>query len=174
MSLVDNGCYKQIKGAVLAGLLLVATHGSVYAHSYFVSPSGNDSDDGQSPASAWRSLDRGNQLSILVAGDVVNVLPGTYTYTRSMALTTDGSTGSPIVYRRFGTDEAVIDASDKDVEVVSVSGDHVVIDGLTLTNGQRDGILVSGDFSTILNCSIYHSFGGCRVFDSWEHDLKYQ
>ena len=59
-------------------VLLVAFSGAANATVYWVSPSGNDSNNGLDSTTAWTTIDRGDQLAVLLPGDTINVLPGTY------------------------------------------------------------------------------------------------
>ena len=60
--------------SLILSVLAAATPAAATA--YYVSPAGDDANDGTSAAKAFRSIDRAAKLA--KAGDVVNILPGTY------------------------------------------------------------------------------------------------
>jgi hypothetical protein len=70
------------------------------SRTYHVKPDGDDSADGLSLETAWRSIANGDQKGILAPGDVVLVEPGTYpAVTISKCC---GMQGLPITYRANG------------------------------------------------------------------------
>jgi hypothetical protein len=77
---------------------------------YYVNTQGNDSNDGISIATAWRSINKVNQVRLL-KGDVVRFQGGA-TFSGSINLTTDdrGTTTEPIVITSYGTGRALVNA----------------------------------------------------------------
>src|SRR5688572_8201042 len=75
--------------------ILLLLHFTNVANSttYYVSTSGNNSNNGLSPATAFLTLQYASNK--VVAGDTVNVQPGTYT---GFYHTTSGTALSPIVF----------------------------------------------------------------------------
>lgn len=57
-------------------LLILLAASPAFAATYYVSPSGSDSNNGTSEASAFRTIQKG--ANVARAGDTVTVLPGTY------------------------------------------------------------------------------------------------
>lgn len=127
---------------------------------YYVSPTGDDSQDGSSVDNAWESIDRGDQLGVLLPGDTVNVVPGTYPIASTIALTSPGTATDPIVYRKHGEGVVEIDMGGANDEILSVEGNHTHLSGLTLVNCGRHGIWLLGD-----SCII-------REFDISEYGLQ--
>ena len=62
--------------AVVVAIALSLLTAPAHAVVRYVSPSGNDSNTGLSPGTAWATIGRAN--STLAAGDVCVVAPGTY------------------------------------------------------------------------------------------------
>ena len=63
-------------------------------------PLGNDANDGTSPQTPWATLTKANAGR--VAGDCVNLAPGTYNLTDEVAITAGGNASTPtgyVVYR---------------------------------------------------------------------------
>ena len=92
------------------GLLLPL---QAWAATYYVSPNGSDSNAGTSASSAWRTIDRVNQLgSSLQGGDQVLFQRGGV-YRGKLVIMNSGSTGNPIVVGAYGQgDDPVIAGSD--------------------------------------------------------------
>ncbi|MFH1312628.1 MAG: right-handed parallel beta-helix repeat-containing protein [Candidatus Eisenbacteria bacterium] len=132
--------------------------------SYYVSPSGDDDNDGLTPGTAWISLDRGDQLAVLAPGDTVNVLPGTYHPGRRSWLTSSGNAASPVTYRKLGEGAAVFEMNWIAESVLLVDGDHVVIDGLETTESGHHGMYIRGDSCVVTNCYVHtNAWDGVNV-----------
>ena len=72
-----------MKKLALTFLLVCVGITNSYATNYWVSPTGNDANNGLDSTTAWAKIDRGDDLSILVAGDTVKLMPGMYTIVSS-------------------------------------------------------------------------------------------
>jgi hypothetical protein len=111
----------------------------VFGRTYVVSPGGNDSNAG-SIAAPWRTLSKAN--AALTAGDTVLVRSGLYH--ERIVPARSGSSGSPIVYRSFPGESVVVDGlDDTDLNLVTVAGSWVTIEGFTFRN--QDFFDVPGD-----------------------------
>jgi hypothetical protein len=84
--------YRRI--AAWAALALALTSGSASAATYYLSPSGSDSNAGTSPGSPWATINKAN--TALRAGDVVII--GNGTYTQQINPTTNGTSSGRITY----------------------------------------------------------------------------
>ncbi len=122
---------------------------------YYVSPSGDDDNNGLDSTTAWLSIDNGDQKGLLGPGDTVNILPGTYFPASSIQLKTNASGELPIVYRKYGAGSAVIDANDQSNRILLVEGNHAFVEGLEFTNTQEHAIELKADSCTIKQCSIH-------------------
>ena len=89
-------------------MAIIALWQPLGAVNYWVSPDGDDSNDGLDSTTAWATVDNGDILGVLAPGDTVNVLPGFYENERDLNLTTSGTGISPIVYRKYGAGDAVL------------------------------------------------------------------
>ncbi len=102
-----------VVSVVLIALLMIAQL-SGFAATYYVSPTGNDASNGLTTAAAWATIDNGDRNSLLHAGDVVLVQPGTYNPAIQKVTTDDlpgwnisfrhcsGAAGNPITYKANG------------------------------------------------------------------------
>ncbi len=94
--------------------LLVIAQLSGFAATYYVSTTGSDANNGTTTATAWKTIDNGDRNSLLHAGDVVLVQPGTYNPAIQKVTTDDlpgwnisfrncsGTSASPITYKANG------------------------------------------------------------------------
>jgi hypothetical protein len=106
--------------------------------SWYASPGGSDANNGRSPSTP---VTLPGVLAKPVAGDVVCILPGTYTLPQSLFLTRSGTPGAPIVYKGFGG-QAILrrDPSGVSTQMIQVTASYVDIRGLTF-----DGSLIAGN-----------------------------
>lgn len=82
------------------------------AHCYYLSAAGNDQNNGLSPATAWRSLDRLKHL-VFKPGDRI-LLEGGATFYGQLLIgeQSAGDAANPVVVTTFGVGRATIDAGD--------------------------------------------------------------
>ncbi len=111
------------------------------AKTYYVSPDGNDTADGLSLATAWQTL---RQVSLAVcAGDTVLLQPGKYY--DALAPIHGGKPGQPIIFRKNGPGQVIIDGQDVLFQLLNMQDlQHLEVDGLTFINpekGCRKGII---------------------------------
>ncbi len=137
-------------------LLLLATNVALPVN-YYVSTTGNDDLEGTTEETAWASIDNGDQKGILLPGDTVNILNGTYTITSKIDLTSNGAPHAPIVYLNYEDKAVVLDADSAGLVIIESNGNHVVIKGLQLQHTSDQGIHVKGDSTRIIGCYVHHT-----------------
>ncbi len=103
---------------------------------YYVSTSGNDSNNGTSPTTAWATLQHANDVG-RSAGDCVNVEPGTYA--KGVVINSGGNYASKtgyVVYRCTKMDACVItnenSAFEWNYSAQPMRGNFIIIDGFTM------------------------------------------
>ncbi len=135
---------------------IIVTHDCIEAggSTYYVSPTGDDSQGGTSVDDAWESIDRGDQLGILQPGDTISIVPGAYTASSTITLTTSGTPAGPIVYRKHGEGTVEIDMGGVNDEILAIEGSHTQLTGLTLTNCGRHGLQLLGDSCVVTEFNI--------------------
>ncbi len=126
------------------------------AHTYYVSPTGSDGNDGLTPATAWATIDKGDRDNVVVPGDVVNILPGTYTLTTGGDGPTfanrSGTANRPITYQAYGG-SVQVDATPLPGGASRIYASYIVLDGLHFKGGIY-GLYVGGSVgSEVKNCS---------------------
>ena len=123
------------------------------AATFYVSDSGNDFNDGTSTEKAWKSIDNGEKLGILVPGDTV-VASGTFN--TSVALgSTSGTASAPITYR--GNNASIIAPSGAaGITISGASAKYIVVDGFDISGGQF-GVRCNSSASniTVKSCFIH-------------------
>ena len=87
-------------------LVATLTGSSLGAQSYYVSNSGSDSNNGTSPATAWKTLGQVNTQS-LNAGDTVYLQRGGV-WNEALIPPSSGASGSPIAFDAYGTGPAPV------------------------------------------------------------------
>ncbi|HKK21274.1 MAG TPA: right-handed parallel beta-helix repeat-containing protein, partial [candidate division Zixibacteria bacterium] len=126
------------------------------ATNYYVSSTGSNSAAGLTPATAWLSIDNGDQsqLSVLMPGDTVNILPGTYVVSNTITLSSSGSPGSRIVYQKLGRGKVIVDLNNADKVAFYISASYSELHGIEITNSRKNGISLYGHFDIIADCFI--------------------
>lgn len=75
---------------------------------YYVSPSGNDANNGTSAASAWQTIAKVNSATLSAGTQVL--FEGGQTFTGNLVVSASGTSGSLIEYGSYGTGKASINA----------------------------------------------------------------
>jgi hypothetical protein len=105
---------------------------------YHVKNGGNDGLDGLSPTNAWATNAKVNASSF-APGDIIQWNGGD-TFAGMLILTSSGTDGNPIIYRSYGTGQAIINITSheesgikvKDCEYVHVDNFRVIGSGIAL------------------------------------------
>lgn len=138
--------------AALSGILLALVPAAASAATYYVSPSGSDSNPGLAASSAWQSLDKVNATP-LGAGDQV-LFEGGQRFTGELDPNGSGTPGQPAVYASYGTGKAII------AGLVYTSAQHdvtlrnLVVDRGVHTPGGGDCIASAYSTSGVINLVI--------------------
>jgi len=143
--------------AIAAGMLLISS-AEVCAVNYYVDATGgNDTNNGQSNATAWRTINKVNNYSFQT-GDDVYLKCGEVWTEEWLYIDWSGAAGN----------RAVVDAyyMDGDTEVIGVSGNKPVFDGNDTVPGDiNQGLIMSAynrTYQTIENIKVINS-EGCGV-----------
>jgi len=125
----------------------------------YVSPAGNDSNDGKSPvpAHAWRSISHGARA--LTCGQVLIVMGGTYNNEEIGLAQVCAADSKAVVLVNPGDTATIVSQPANSGHVLGVSGQHVVIDGLTVASpgtppGEYDA-QVGGRCNALLNVEFH-------------------
>lgn len=136
-------------------LVLAVMTSSLSAATYYVSPTGSDSNPG-SQELPWKTIQKAAQVA--KAGDTVIVLPGTYQEAVDITAAS-GQPGQPIIFRAQGE---VILLGDWNVGTYSVPRHYITISGFHFRDA---GMTLRGDFNVVENCVFEGPAGGLGI--SW-------
>jgi hypothetical protein len=159
---------------VTALILIVFSFTITAQKNYYVSNSGEDSNNGLSESAAWKTIDKVNtEMSRFSPGDIIAFRKGdVFTTATSLRIDVDGTVSKPIVFTNYGTGDlptlsstfVPLPYSQENrwgvaQSIIDMRGsDNVVIDGLkflilgTSYKPESNGIILNGDNVTIQNC----------------------
>jgi hypothetical protein len=110
----------------LLAIALAAPLATASAATYYVSPSGSDSNNGTSPGSAWATIGKAN--STLRAGDVCIIANGTYSNSPNPSV--DGTANARITYVGNQANPAAVS-----VPGLTLTRQYVTIKGVAMSGG---------------------------------------
>lgn len=130
-------------------LTFSASAQSEYGRQLYISPTGNNRNDGDSPRSAWRTFDK--VVENLMPGDIVNIMPGTYsainTPNRPLIDLKDansGQEGNYITFRAYDPENRPkFRAGGRGVwKCVNINASYIIFDGIEMEgfNEQLDSL----------------------------------
>jgi len=134
---------------------------SADSNSYYVSTTGNNGNNGLSPATAWATLEYA--MTKVSAGDTVYVMAGTYVHDY-ITSTKCGSAGNWITYTAYGDGEVILDATGSTSTWAGAlwltNVKYVRFSGFTIRDSSSFGMLfevtTTSNNITIDNCTIYN------------------
>jgi parallel beta-helix repeat protein len=103
---------------------------------WYVSTTGSDTNNGQTPGTAWKTIQRANN-AIPTAGTCINIAQGLYPISGTIVLNHGGSTSSPggyVVYRSTSLGGAHLQEQVNTAHLITLSAgtNYVMFDGLEL------------------------------------------
>lgn len=138
-------------------------------NTYFIDPNGNDSNNGLSEDSPWKTIDKLNKQSFRPGDNVLFKRGGVWT--GKLEIHSSGSKNSPILIGAYGNgSKPVILAPENDAAVVLVTADYIVLQDLDLRGGYAAIAVYGSDYTIIEDCTIgKDSFIGIWVSQKeWE------
>lgn len=112
---------------------------------YYVSPTGNNTNDGATIATPWKTIQKAANSA--VPNSVVNIMAGTYNELVSINVT--GTLGNPIVFKNYQNDVVTVSGAGftgKYKNIIAInSKSNITIEGLILENlicAYADGVLI--------------------------------
>ena len=133
---------------------------------YYISPQGDDADDGMSAGAPWGTF--GHAWEVLQPGDTLLLLDGTYTGATTGVVQPNirnGAPGKPITIKALNDGKAVIDGEGSNIPVRlgenwgphGPIGDWFVIDGLVARNGTLSNFRIEhGNHNVLRRISAYN------------------
>lgn len=136
------------------------------ATTYYVKNGGNDYADGKTLATAWSSIDNGDQKGLVSAGDTVLVQPGTYSAARPAWFGVDdncvvqlnnrgGTAGNPISYIANGPGVVInVPNISSHGSGIGIGVANLIIDGFEINGGTMPIIMPGSNHNTIIRNNI--------------------
>lgn len=124
-----------------------------FTATYYVAIDGSDSNTG-SEDSPFRTLD--HAINAAAPGEIIAVREGVYHQT--VNAWKSGTEGNPITIVAYPGENAVIDGSGSgvNVDLVTISGSHVVFEGFEIRDASRSGISVWSANNVTLKNNVIH------------------
>ena len=153
----DLCCARRARGAWMGPLATLVLACAAQATTYYVRKTGNNSNAGTSPASAWLTIDKAADTA--VAGDVVYV--GAGTYSEQVTPSQDGTAASPI---RFVADTTGAMSGDAGSVIVMFTApslelsqdDYLSFVNFRFTASNQDVVRFSQSVGcSLVDCEIY-------------------
>jgi parallel beta-helix repeat protein len=172
-----------------------APDAKITGRTYYVSPSGNDSNSGLSPSLAWRTVDQVNRAQ-LQPGDGV-LFQGGATFSDDLLMpgwgtSVSGTSSAPVVFGSYGTGQAYVTQGIwtkgesylvfQDLQLggpvtgLSGTGSYITLQNSTIknvvsnVNNSEFGIVITGSYYTIRNNTIDHT-GDSGILVLGDHHL---
>lgn len=145
--------YSCVRRILLCGILAIISS-AAHAATYYVSPAGSDTGAGSS-TSPWLTIQKA--ADSMAPGDTVLIADGVYT--NSVTVRNGGAVGAPITFKSINKGGAVISVDPTvpvDAFLVTYSP-YVVVDGLTVQNGNRGIRFDHSNAGVARNCTVLNS-----------------
>jgi hypothetical protein len=139
------------------------------ARVFFVAPDGNDSRDGSTRGTAWRSF--ANLATKLEPGDRVDVVGGNYAC--GGRITVKGTASAPVWIRSVdGPRKAILDCSGLESGFEVFRASYVVIEGFEMRSAARDLIRVHSGVSPFTEISDHIVLLSNHLFSSGQSGIR--
>lgn len=140
-----------MKRIVIFGLLTLMALTVAAQRQLYISATGKDSNDGMSPETPWKNFSK--VLSNMQAGDVINVMPGTYSSQNSYKALIDlkenhsGTEDRYITFRAYDPDNRPkFKAGGKGVwQCVNIQASYIIFDGIEMEGNNQSLDSLSAD-----------------------------
>ena len=173
ISVATNGKRNWFSAAIVI-VAVVATANmelAATAATYYVSASGNDSNDGLKPETAWKTIAKVQGFS-LQPGDIV-LFEGGQTFNGTIKTASSGTAAAPIRFSSYGSGMAGIhapsDAADKATHAIYFNSNHfITVTNLDLSAPTGRGILISANGSGTSDIVLDH----LRIHDCGDDGLN--
>ena len=127
---------------ITIGFIVFTTLSSFGQTSYYVSPSGNNSNSGTSPSQAWQTINFAAQNTSIQPGDTVQILQGTYNEEVNITISGEGIGGIPyfITFKNYNNDNVILSGTSLPAYGYLMNMDevhHIIISGLKFQDYQQ-------------------------------------
>ena len=142
---------KNFKLLTLNSITILFAVSALFAQkTYYVdATSGNDSNNGTSTSTAWKTINKLNTSSF-VPGDVIRFKSGE-TFPGSLVISSSGSSRNPIIYDRYGNGALpILDGKGGDYTVYAKNKEYLEFKNLKFTNFRPGTITPTDIFSAMI------------------------
>jgi parallel beta-helix repeat protein len=142
------------KTLLFLAIIFSASYNS-YSTTYYVSNSGNNSNNGLTPQTAFATLQYA--ADVISAGDSVLVLEGNYV---GFDIRTNGTQNFPIVFKNYESNVVIDERNSTTPDGINIeNADWIIIDGFEVRDQPRAGIrIVLSDFVMIKNNYCHNNY----------------
>jgi len=157
---------------ILCWFFLILTR-VTFAKNYFVSASGNDSNDGLSVDNSFKTIPKA--VDLVVPGDTIYLRGGTHPYSATIYITKSGSASAVYSLLAYPGERAVLDFSTTSFgkRGVNLSGSYWHIKGIDFINAGDNGMIISGGGNNIIEfCSFIANKDSGLQLGGGTHDNK--
>lgn len=131
-----------IKRAVIISIIITLASNNLFATTYYVSNSGDDTNSGLSPADPWSSIDKINSSTFL-PGDSI-LFNRNDTWNERLKVPTAGTSGLNILFGAYGTgSKPIIDVLSNDIHSISCYRSFITFQDLVLKNSTSTTLAIS-------------------------------
>ncbi len=173
--LSPNGSRAMLK-PLIVGVICFFYAATASAATYFISPSGLDTNPG-SQTQPWRTIAKA--ASVASAGDVVNIRGGTYN--EKVSFPRNGTTTSAIVFQAYQSEVPVVDGAgitslgSTDALLMIDNRSYVTLRGLEIRNSPRNGVRAANSIGLVFeNLKVHHcSENGIAFYNTTSPSRSY-
>lgn len=156
---------------VAAFCMVLLLPSAVYSTTYYVSAAGNDSNNGTSTATPWKTLAKVSSTAFS-PGDIILFNSGD-TFTGQLVISSSGTSGNPIIYNKYGTGNNPWLAAQGATQatVYMNNKEHVEFKNLKVTNLLVGNDINSSTGARLLGIHVVNDNGGTKnhiYFDNIE------
>ncbi|MBP9187548.1 MAG: T9SS type A sorting domain-containing protein [Bacteroidia bacterium] len=144
---------------LLFSFVFVVFHSIVFAATYYVSPTGTDTNNG-SLAFPFKTVTKA--ISSAVAGDIIYLRGGTHVYTTRINISKNGTSANRFYLLAYpGDARPVLDFSGMAINSsnrgIDISGSYWYFKGFDIYKAGDNGMFISGAFNVVDFCSFYEN-----------------
>ncbi|MFZ4664665.1 MAG: chondroitinase-B domain-containing protein [Caldilineaceae bacterium] len=125
---------------------------AAWAATYYISPAGNDQQNGAARESAWATFV--HAWTVIQPGDTLIVLDGVYN--QGIEPQVSGTPDAPIIVRADRDGQVIIDGQDQRIPVY-LYRDYYIIEGIVARNGNHTVYFISGSNNILRRVSGYNA-----------------
>ncbi|MCK4624967.1 MAG: right-handed parallel beta-helix repeat-containing protein, partial [Phycisphaerae bacterium] len=142
---------KVLAGSVCALFLFgIGVNAALAGTTYYVSLTGNNSWNGLTPQTAFRTIVKG--VSVITAGDTLIIKSGNYG-NEQVTLYRSGAAGSPITIKAEEPGKVIMKGTGGDRGIYLRNRSYIIIEGIEFTNYSSGiGIWYSSSYITVRKC----------------------